>query len=342
MFFGYLLDGILYLRNALLVGIGLYALFFVVLYATKKRQKVTWQCLPELLFTVYGVAALRITGIWGMSFHLDGWKNFNLIPFVDGSLMMVFLNLLLFVPLGLLLPIVFRSYRENGKKVLLTGFLLSLAIELLQLFGGRFAEIDDLIINTAGTMVGYGLYACVTGWKKNRKTSLVIAGVLCVALALGFTGLSFVCDDAPVPAMGLDAVETQLAEVNLYAHGEQKAIDTDTEVFFLLDSQLQSCGGHVLEAQPADPEPLPNNSDTYVEMQFSAPVTVTFSEEEGFTLSDIDRLLYNATQNILYYGSGDYQYRIDYAVFDQTLQDHSAEILEQYQDLAAAIEAAFR
>lgn len=342
MLFGYLLDGIIYLKNALLVGIGLYALFFVVMYAMKKRQKVTWQCLPELLFTIYSVAALRITGIWGMSFHLDSWKNFNLIPFVGSSLMMVFLNLLLFVPLGLLLPIVFRSYRENGKKVLLTGFLLSLAIELLQLFGGRFSEIDDLIINTAGTMVGYGLYACVTGWKKNRKKSLIVAAVLCVALALGFTGLSFVCDDAPVSVMGLDTVETQITEVNLYAHGEQKTIDTDTETFFLLNSQLQSCGGHVLEVQPADSENLPNDSDTYVELRFSAPVTVTFSEEENFVLSDVDCLLYNATQNILYYGSGDYQYRIDYAVFDQTLQDHSAEILEQYQAFATTIEAEFQ
>lgn len=34
----------------------------------------------------------------------------------------------------------------NGKKVLLIGFITSFSIELLQLFGGRFAEIDDVLI----------------------------------------------------------------------------------------------------------------------------------------------------------------------------------------------------
>ncbi|MGL4338482.1 MAG: VanZ family protein [Turicibacter sp.] len=35
------------------------------------------------------------------------------------------------------------------------GFITSFWIELLQLFGGRFAEIDDILANSLGTFVGF-------------------------------------------------------------------------------------------------------------------------------------------------------------------------------------------
>ena len=47
-------------------------------------------------------------------------------------------------------------------KVTLFGFLMSLTIEVLQLpFAVRASDVDDLILNTAGCMVGYGIYALV-------------------------------------------------------------------------------------------------------------------------------------------------------------------------------------
>ena len=63
------------------------------------------------------------------------------------------LNILLFVPLGFLLG----SY-----KGILIGFLLSTAIELVQLiFRLGFCEIDDVLNNTIGTAVGALLFlAC--------------------------------------------------------------------------------------------------------------------------------------------------------------------------------------
>lgn len=44
----------------------------------------------------------------------------------------------------------------------MTGFLLSLSIEIIQLpFAVRASDVDDLILNTLGCMVGYGIYALV-------------------------------------------------------------------------------------------------------------------------------------------------------------------------------------
>ena len=68
-------------------------------------------------------------------------------------------NIVWFVPFGLLFPLLFR--RLSMFSVLLSGFLLSLLIEFLQYaFGTGVSEADDLILNTAGVLVGYFLYLC--------------------------------------------------------------------------------------------------------------------------------------------------------------------------------------
>lgn len=67
-------------------------------------------------------------------------------------------NLIWFVPLGLLLPVLIPC----GKKVIGYGFLLSLAIEFSQfMFGTGVTEVEDLILNTLGCAIGYGLYLLI-------------------------------------------------------------------------------------------------------------------------------------------------------------------------------------
>ena len=41
---------------------------------------------------------------------------------------------------------------------MIIGFVTTFFIELLPLFGGRFAEIDDIIANTLGATLGFMLY----------------------------------------------------------------------------------------------------------------------------------------------------------------------------------------
>lgn len=73
-------------------------------------------------------------------------------------------NLLAFVPLGLLLPAVNR--RISWPFVILAGLALSVAIELAQYglslhvgHGYRAADVDDVIVNVCGTIVGLTLFA---------------------------------------------------------------------------------------------------------------------------------------------------------------------------------------
>ena len=67
------------------------------------------------------------------------------------------LNLVLFVPLGFFLPLLYKKY-QHIKNVTLTGFLFSLSIEIVQMFGWGATDINDLIINTVGACLGYLIY----------------------------------------------------------------------------------------------------------------------------------------------------------------------------------------
>lgn len=67
------------------------------------------------------------------------------------------LNILLFLPLGFFLPLLFKKYNRISAAAL-TGFLLSLSIELVQMFGRGATDINDLITNTVGAVLEYLIY----------------------------------------------------------------------------------------------------------------------------------------------------------------------------------------
>ena len=75
-------------------------------------------------------------------------------------------NAAMFIPSGIVLPIVYRELNSFWK-VIASGALISLCIEILQLpFASRLSDIDDVILNTLGVAVGYGIYAIFKGIKR--------------------------------------------------------------------------------------------------------------------------------------------------------------------------------
>lgn len=93
----------------------------------------------------------------------------NLIPFIDifegrgDFVRQVVLNVIMTIPFGFLVPCVKRG-NSTVFRVLLYTFLLSLCIEILQplINGARSSDITDLITNSIGGIVGYGIYSV---WK---------------------------------------------------------------------------------------------------------------------------------------------------------------------------------
>ena len=76
------------------------------------------------------------------------------------DIVQVYLNVVLFVPMGYLLPYVFDFFRRHIRfRVILACFLISLAIENIQLITKLgFYDIDDLISNTIGGALGQRFY----------------------------------------------------------------------------------------------------------------------------------------------------------------------------------------
>lgn len=93
---------------------------------------------------------------------------YNLIkePKVINNWELIF-NTLLFVPIGLLLPCVFEKCKRF-RTTLLVGFCTTLIIETIQIAAkiGVF-ETDDIITNTLGAVIGFGIYKVI----HNRKLS---------------------------------------------------------------------------------------------------------------------------------------------------------------------------
>jgi len=75
-------------------------------------------------------------------------------------------NVAAFVPFGILVAVGFGAWVRSARRVALASFGLSLMIELAQARSGRrVADVDDLILNTLGGLVGYGL---LRAWDRLR------------------------------------------------------------------------------------------------------------------------------------------------------------------------------
>ena len=78
-------------------------------------------------------------------------------------------NTAMFIPLGIVWPSVFKGL-DTHLKAILAGGGCSLCIEILQLpFYDRVSDIDDLILNSLGYVIGYLIYLLVVFFKRKCK-----------------------------------------------------------------------------------------------------------------------------------------------------------------------------
>ncbi|MCI7638554.1 MAG: VanZ family protein [Clostridiales bacterium] len=128
-------------------------LIYIFLF-DRERAKRKWGWMA--LLTLYLNAMYIVIGVPGVQYIV--WDpTINLLPFQDFSARNIegmILNAIMFAPLGFLLPAYFERYRHWGR-TLAAGFLTSLTVELIQLFTFRATDVDDLIMNTLGTLVGF-------------------------------------------------------------------------------------------------------------------------------------------------------------------------------------------
>lgn len=132
-----------------------------------KKVRIVFSVLGALVFIVY-FAVLIYATLFTFNEYVYG-KSANLVLFDSIRLMwrsndywLIFKNIIgnvmLFFPLGLLLPLIFRVF-NSWRLMFVVGFSTSFVIEVLQYeYAKRIFDIDDILLNGMGAMVGLFLY----------------------------------------------------------------------------------------------------------------------------------------------------------------------------------------
>ncbi|MDE7366603.1 MAG: VanZ family protein, partial [Lachnospiraceae bacterium] len=124
-----------------------------------------------VLLAIYIIGVFHVTGIPDVK-SFSPQFNINLIPSIPLQRYSVqyVLNIFMFIPFGLLLSCLWKCF-SKFHFTLLAGFCFSLGIEILQLLTFRVTDIDDLITNTLGSVIGYLLAKlCMHQWFSVQKS----------------------------------------------------------------------------------------------------------------------------------------------------------------------------
>lgn len=161
-----------------------------------KRKIVLYNDLLILLFAIYILCLFHVVTFQDVNF---GESNF--IPFKEMFRYELFSrlfiknvmgNVLLFIPFGF-----FTSYILKRKRIyipIILTIITSITIETTQLYIGRVFDIDDIILNVVGGIIGYLLYIFLDEIKihlpKYLKKDWFINTILILIIMLIFTWLT--------------------------------------------------------------------------------------------------------------------------------------------------------
>lgn len=144
------------------------AIIFLIDKMLKGEKATTYHYIWVFTFSFYIGLVFFITGlgtIWdiidkgGLVLSIQSAK-INLIPFASEGAFTYIMNIIMFIPLGFLLPYIWKNYR-NIYKIAITGLLFSSFIEISQIPTNREVDIDDLIMNTIGAVLGYAIWKAI-------------------------------------------------------------------------------------------------------------------------------------------------------------------------------------
>lgn len=155
---------LLLIEPFLLLGIVLIGILLIVIFRKGSSiPKVKTSILSLAFYYYLCIMLTHIVGIPTLSEFIRLSRlgeaffnpNINVIPLSAGMGLGFILNIFLFIPLGFLCPLMSKTLERAGNTFFI-GLGLSLFIEIVQLFTlYRATDIDDLITNVIGAMIGY-------------------------------------------------------------------------------------------------------------------------------------------------------------------------------------------
>ena len=141
-----------------------------IAYLILHHKKITiYKEIFALIFIIYMLLLFELL----TATDTNTYHGVNITPFAEisryqfGSRLFninVFGNILIFIPFGM-----FIAAYINSKKVFpvfIVALLTSTVVELVQLKIGRSFDIDDIMLNVIGSIIGYLLYKCLKSIKR--------------------------------------------------------------------------------------------------------------------------------------------------------------------------------
>lgn len=183
------------LTNAITNVWPMLVIFLVVLvtirisYIKINREKfVFYKEFLNLVFIIYILLLYQLL----TSTELNTASGINIVPFTEifrykiGSTLFMYNvigNILIFVPFGYFVS----SYVKATKfsHILFISVITSLTVELVQLQIGRSFDIDDIILNVTGSIIGFLLFIGLTAIKKHLPRlfqSDLVYNIICILL----------------------------------------------------------------------------------------------------------------------------------------------------------------
>ena len=143
----------------LLVCAIIIVLFHYSINGIKLLKNISWSILGGYLSFIFCTTILFRDKTEEIHYVLDPFWSYYVLD--NRLLAEIILNVLLFIPIGFL---VCCGLRKKGLlKIMGISCCISLAIEILQLVTRRGVfNIDDVIHNTIGGIIGYGIYRLVS------------------------------------------------------------------------------------------------------------------------------------------------------------------------------------
>jgi len=127
-----------------------------------------------VVLVTFGKAYIELPGVWESAVHQRRQIRINpLQTFHTGAAwwapwVNLIGNMALFAPIG------FIAYRDSILRATAIGFALSLGIETTQfVFAAGFSDLDDIISNTLGALVGAAL---ASRWRPYESYWVIAAG----------------------------------------------------------------------------------------------------------------------------------------------------------------------
>lgn len=325
----YIFEGIAVFLHSILLGIILFAAYEFILVRMKKRKRSDYgnenrgQLFCELLFIIYMCTILQITGIIGRvytwNFSSTALKNLAAIPFQGASIRMVTLNCLLFVPYGFLAAFLKRKTCTSWWKLTFAGFITSFMIEFIQAFTGRLPEIDDLIANTVGFLVGvliaHGLLELKN--KTSRRHGLIKIVLTIGVSAISLSALSFWANGDQLQEKEDRYYEkysfnterfSQLSNLMILESGTEKRIANETDEAYdwyswIGDDISNNAAHYKIKNVQSDIKSVMEKNKMYVEMGYKKPQSFKFYNNASWKIDRVRCVLFCVNDGTLWYGS---------------------------------------